>query len=320
MQASTIWIIALLATSLVLAAALALFTALVAGLVEAAIPPLGTVMTIDGARLRVLDVGSGRPIVLVHGLAGNMRHFTYALVDRLKDEFRVVVLDRPGCGYSVPAPGSSARLSGQAGLVISLVAALGLERPLLVGHSLGGAIALAVALDHPDRLGGLALIAPLSHAMDEAPRAFRLLATRSGLKRTLVAWLLATPLSIAGSRRTLTQVFGPDAVPDDFGQRGGGLLGLRPASFEAASRDMVSVTEDLPSMEERYATLALPVGLLCGTGDRLLDPAVHCAPLATKIPGATIAWVENGGHMVPIVHPNRTADFLKAMMARLDTA
>src|SRR5580658_10870076 len=127
---------------------LALFTGLTARRVEKALPPQGRFIEVDGARIHYLDEGSGPTLLLVHGLAGQMRNFTHALLDRLKGQFRVVILDRPGCGYSTPAPGASAAISAQASLIARFIDALGLERPLVVGHSMGGAIALALALNH----------------------------------------------------------------------------------------------------------------------------------------------------------------------------
>ncbi len=307
--------------------ALALFSALVLGLVEAAIPPLGTVVEVDGARLRVLDIGpadggSGPAIVFLHGLSANMRNFTYALTDRLEAEFRLILVDRPGCGHSRAAPGAPPGLRAQGALVAGVVAALGLERPLLVGHSLGGAVALALALDHPGThhpgaVGGLALLAPLTHVTDDTPPALRLLLTRSRWERRLIAWLLAVPFSLARGRGTLAQVFGPDPVPGDFGKNGGGLLELRPASLETASSDLIAVGDDLPAMVGRYPGLTLPVGVIGGTGDRMLDPATHFAALVAAVPAATIEMVEGAGHMLPVAHADRVAGFIRTMADRV---
>ncbi len=305
--------------------ALALFSALVVGLVEATIPPLGTVVEVDGARLRVLDTGpanssrtsSGPAIVFLHGLSANMRNFTYALTDKLRQDHRLILVDRPGCGYSRAAPGGATGLHAQAALVAGVIAALRLERPLLVGHSLGGAVALALALDHPGAIGGLALVAPLTHVTDDTPPVLRILLTRSRLERRLIAWLLAIPFSLARGRGTLAQVFGPDPVPDDFGRGGGGLLELRPGSFETASTDLIAVGDDLPAMVGRYPGLTMPVGVIGGAGDRMLDPAVHFRALVAAVPGATLTTVENAGHMLPVSHADRVAGFIAEVAGRV---
>src|SRR5271154_7493982 len=109
--------IILLAVLLVLAAAgagLALFTLRTARRVEAMLPPAGRFVDVAGARLHVVERGDGPPILLVHGLAGQMGDFTYGVVDLLATQYRVAAVDRPGSGYSVRAPGGSASLYAQA--------------------------------------------------------------------------------------------------------------------------------------------------------------------------------------------------------------
>src|SRR5579862_7349056 len=144
-------------------AGLVIFTAVTARRVEKALPPRGQFIEVSGARIHYLDKGSGPPIVIVHGLGGQMGNFTYALLDRLTDEFRVILIDRPGSGYSKRAPEATGRPKEQAAIVAEFIRKLDLQRPLLVGHSLGGAIALGIALDHPEVVKGLALVAPLTH-------------------------------------------------------------------------------------------------------------------------------------------------------------
>jgi len=298
------------------ATALALFARRTARRVEQFLPPIGKFIDADGNRLHVVDRGAGPPIVMIHGLGGQLRHFTHSLAGRLEGEFRLIIVDRPGCGYSTRAPGASARLSVQANTVAKLIRSLGLERPLIVGHSLGGAVSLALALQHPDCVGGLALVAPLTHPRDKPPEVFKRLAIPFPLLRRWVAWTVAIPIGIATAKETLAFVFGPEAVPADFGTAGGGLLSLRPSAFFAASTDMVAVNEDLPGMVGRYGTLAVPVGILFGRGDRLLDPQEHGAAMAAKVPGLQYT-LRDGGHMLPLTAPDDVAQWIRAQALRL---
>jgi len=298
------------------AAGLALFSARTARQVEQAVPPLGRFIEVDGVRIHYLDEGSGPPLLLIHGLAGQMRHFTYSLLDRLKGDYRVVILDRPGSGYSTRPPQASAAISAQARAIASFAKALGLERPLVVGHSLGGAIALSLALDHPEQVGGLALIAPATHPQEHVSPVFRALVIRSALLRWLVAWTFATPLSIRNGALALKIAFGPEPVPADFATRGGGLLTLRPRSFIGASRDLVAVVDDFDAMPARYQGLTVPVGILFGASDRILDPAAHGEALANKLPGADFELIEGGGHMIPMTAAERSAKFIARMAQR----
>jgi pimeloyl-ACP methyl ester carboxylesterase len=312
------WIILILLALLALGVgALVIFTARTARQVEAALPPLGRFIDIDGARIHYLDRGSGPTILCIHGLAGQMRHFTYALLDKLKSDYRLVIVDRPGSGYSTRPPEASAAIFAQARTLAKFAEALRLDRPLVVGHSLGGAIALALALNHSEQVGGLALLAPLTHPQEELPPVFRALAIRSPLMRWIMAWTLAIPLSIRNATTVLNAVFGPQLVPTDFPSRGGGLLGLRPSAFITASTDLIAVPEDLEVMPGRYQNLTQPVGILFGTGDRILNPEAQGKALAAKIPGADLELIEGEGHMVPICSADRSANFITRMAQRV---
>ena len=298
-------------------AGLVLFTAFTARRVEAAVPPPGRIIDIDGARTHYVDVGAGPAIVLVHGLAGQLQHMTYALVDSLKDQHRVICVDRPGCGYSVRSSGASARLPAQAATIAALIRTLRLDRPVLVGHSLGGAVALATALDHPECVGGLALIAPLTHPQPDPPPALRHLAVASPLVRKVLAWTLATPFAMRFGAKALVDVFGPNPPPLDFGTRGGGLLGLRPSAFYGASCDIVAVNEDLPGMVGRYPSLDMPVGILFGAGDRILDPKTQGEPMLHAVDGLTLDQIEGQGHMLPLTATEQTARFIEKVWTRV---
>lgn len=296
--------------------ALAAFTAWTAWRVEKALPPLGRFVAVDGARIHYLDAGAGPAILLVHGLGGQMRHFTYSLLDRLKGNHRVVILDRPGSGYSTRASRASAAVGAQARTIARFAATIGLERPLVVGHSLGGAVALALALNHPDAVAGLALIAPASDPQDHVPPVFQGLVVRSRLLRWLLAWTVATPWSIRNGAAMLAAAFDPAPVPRDFAIKGGGLLTLRPSSFINASRDLMAVRDELEAMSPRYENLRVPVGILFGARDRILDPVAHGRALAAKLPDAALELIDGEGHMVPMSSPDRVAGFIASMAER----
>ncbi|WP_428391754.1 alpha/beta fold hydrolase [Lichenicoccus sp.] len=316
------WLLGVPAVVGLAGAALAGVTGTVAARVERALPPLGRFVMIGGTRLHYVDEGpeqadaNAPTIVLIHGLGAQLRNFTYGVVARLARTHRVVALDRPGSGYSLRAPGAPATLSAQADSVAALITALGLERPVVVGHSLGGAIALALALNHPDQVGALALIAPLTHPLDTPPAGLEGFAIASPWRRALTAWTLALPSAILNRNRVLAAVFGPEVPPADFPTRGGGLLSLRPSSFYGGSTDMVHSGADLPGMVARYRSLRLPVGVLYGSGDRILDPIVHGNALQALIPDLDLELVEGAGHMLPVTAPERTADFIERVAAR----
>jgi pimeloyl-ACP methyl ester carboxylesterase len=181
---------------------------------------------------------------------------------------------------------------------------------VIVGHSLGGAVTLAVALEHPEQVGGLALVAPLANVQETVPVVFRRLFINSRALRRLTAWTIATPASILRRARVLDTIFGPDPIPRDYATVGGGLLGLRPKSFCAASEDLVVLKDELPAIVGRYHELRHPVSILYGKGDRVLDHRLHGVDVASKINGAELELIE-GGHMLPLTAPDLVAEFIR---------
>lgn len=285
--------------------------------VEAAVPPRGQFMDIDGERLHYTDSrGTGPVLVMIHGLGGTMWNYHYALVDKLTGEFRVITVDRPGSGYSVRPDDAPATLTAQAATLSKFITALGVSRPLLVGHSLGGALALTIALNHPECAGALALIAPLTHAQDEVPEPFKGLVITSALLRKIIAWTLAIPMSIRKGPELLKVVFGPDAVPADYPIRGGGYLSLRPKSFYNTSSDLIAVSDDLPSQMARYGSLTIPVGMLFARQDQILDFHRQGEAMKAKLPALDLVAIDGHGHMLPLTVPDQAADLIRRTAAR----
>jgi pimeloyl-ACP methyl ester carboxylesterase len=285
---------------LLVAVGLAVFSRHVARKVEAALPPLGQFLDLGDTRIHYLDEGAGPPIVLVHGLGGQMRNFTALRQALQRHGYRTISIDRPGSGHSTRPWNAPAGPRAQARILAEILQRLGLARPLILGHSLGGAVALALALDFPDAAGGLVLLAPATQPQADVPAPFRRLAIRSPLLRRLAAWTIAVPLGIAQGKATLQAVFAPEHPPGDFPFTGGGLLSLRPTAFHAASTDLIAANGDMRGLIERYAALRLPVGVLFGTADQILDCERHALPLSGQIASVELELVEGAGHMLPV--------------------
>lgn len=292
------------------------FTSLTARRVEALLPPRGQFMDIDGQRIHYTDTGGNKPpVVMIHGLGGNLLHFGYAMADKLANDFRVILVDRPGAGYSTRPDNAPANLTAQARTIATLIRRLDLKQPLLVGHSLGGALSLAIALDHPDCAGALALLAPLTHSVATPPEVFKGLEIPSPLVRKAVAWTIATPLGIRRGPKLLAQVFAPEAAPADFPMRAGGLLGLRPSAFYATSSDMMAVADVLPGYMARYKSIDIPIAMLYGTGDRLLDYRAQGEAMKIVCPALDLELVE-GGHMLPMTQADRCVSLVRRVAER----
>ena len=286
---------------------------------EQLVPQAGTRAAVPGGAIHFLDIGprDGQVLVLIHGLGGYLQHFTYALAPLLKDDFRLIVLDRPGCGYSERDGEDKAGLAPQAQMIWALLDSLKVERPVLVGHSLGGAISLAMALQRPGDVKALALLAPLTHEVAEPSPAFAGLDIANATMRALLAHSWAIPGAQSRASETLRIVFEPDTCPDDFLDRGGAALGLRPKGFLSMAEDFRASNRDIPGQARRYAkSLIVPGGILFGDGDNLLEPAAQGA--AMQAYGLSFEKTEGHGHMLPITAPETCAAFIRSVIAEAD--
>lgn len=279
-------------------------------------PRRGRITRVRGGTVHWIDRGEGRPVVMIHGLGGNHENFTYALVPELERDFRVIAIDRPGCGWSDRDGADQATLAEQARMIADFIAAEDLGQPLVVGHSLGGAIALALALNHPDRVGALALICPATAPIDKVPDAFKGIDIRPPWLIPVIGHTLSGAMALLMEKKIFAEVFAPEPVSEGFIERGGGMLGRRPESFIAAAQDMARSRASTGDVVGREKELTVPMGILFGAADALLDPAVHGKALAEKT-GADYAELPGRGHMIPLTAPGDCAGFIRRMADKL---
>lgn len=282
---------------------------------ERTVPPIGKFITIDGNRIHYVEKGEGRPILFIHGLGAQLHQFRSTLFDRL-DGYRLIAIDRPGSGYSERAAGATGALSEQARVVRRFIDKLGLERPLLVGHSLGGAVALTLAVEHPQAISGLALLSPYTHHTAAIAPEFAALHILSPFKRRLIAETVAVPATQKHAEQTLAFVFGPQPAPANYMVEGGGWLGLRPSHFYATSTDIVAIGDDYPRVQKKFADIKVPVGILFGTADRVLDYQKHGVEMVGRIKDLDLELAEGVGHMPQFSAREQTAAFVKRMAER----
>lgn len=267
------------------------------------------------ARIHYLIAGpqeaDAPPVALIHGLGGSIRHFSSTLIPELARERRVVAFDRPGYGLSTrPPEGGAAHLADQAAILRSAMLQLGVQRPVLVGHSFGGGVALAYALDHPDDVSGVALLAPSVFPFRMKPPLPDNTVDSPAMRWTL-AYTVGPLMARKNAESTLAAAFGPQTPPSDYSTEGGGAYALRPSQLEAMMEDGSILRPDLAELAPRYGALKAPVAMLFGMADQILTYEDHGPPLKRAAPHVTLKTLDGVGHMLPFVEPQACLDIIR---------
>lgn len=258
-------------------------------------PPLGHFIQTHGRKLHLLQEGDGPDLVLIHGASGNMRDFTHDLMGRLAPRYRVTVLDRPGLGYSDPIGRGGDSIFAQADQLVAAITSCGITRPLILGHSYGGAVALAMAVRHPRHAAGLILLAAASHPWTTPLSAYyRILSHPLGqyvAPPLLAAWV---PQRVVTAN--IAQIFAPQPIPPGYVASIGAGLTLCPAVLRANALQRASILNEIHALVPSYDQLDLPVEILHGDQDTTVGLAIHSAPLSQRIAGARLTVMKGVGH------------------------
>ncbi len=292
----------------------AIATRIVAARVATANPPLGRFVEIPGGRLHLIEAGpaSAPTIVLLHGASGSASDSMGALGARLAERYRVIAFDRPGHGWSDRITPEAASPAVQARLIREGLRAMGVERPIVVGHSFSGAVATAFALDHPDALSGLVLLSPVSHPWPGGEITWYYGPATSWWGR-LFTRTLTTPLGALVFDGAANAVFRPQAAPPNYVERAQARLVLRPSAFEANARDIAGLHDFVQRQSSRYGAIGVPTVIVSGDADRIVWTHLHSRALEREIPGARLVVIPGMGHM-----PHWTAvDTMAAVIDRV---
>ena len=178
-------------------------------------PPLGDIVNIDGKIAHVMIMGTGEDLVLIHGSSGNIRDFTLSIAASLAKDFRVIMIDRPGLGYSKSFNKSGETLKEQAIFLYQVAKTFGANKPIVLGHSLGGAVALAWAVYLPNNISGLLPLSAVSNRWPGGTSAFYKINKNFILNKFSVPIISA----FAPKRKIesdVKEVFNPQEVPSNF--------------------------------------------------------------------------------------------------------
>ena len=233
-------------------------SALYAGRINKEHPASGALIEVNGADVHVLRQGeSGPVVVMVHGASANAREFDWSLAPRLAETHRILMIDRPGHGHSERLEDADT-LAVQAAQVAGALKALAPgEKAVLVGHSFGGAVSLRVALDHPELVDGLVLLAPVSHDWGGGGEAWYNKYASHPLMGPAFTQLvpIVGPSQVRGG---ITNVFSPKPAPDGYFEKSGIGLLFRPSNFAANAKDVNGLRAKLAAQQVRYEEIKVP--------------------------------------------------------------
>ncbi|GHF46519.1 hydrolase or acyltransferase (alpha/beta hydrolase) [Seohaeicola zhoushanensis] len=282
---------------------------------EAAFPPEGQLMEIDGVQVHAVVAGQGPDLVLIHGASGSTRDMTFGLAPALADRYRVIAIDRPGLGYTERLNESGATITQQAALLAEAARRLGAERPLVLGHSYGGAVALAWAVNHPDRLAGLVALSAASQVWDGSlPLFYRI--TSSHLGSALAVPLITAFVPDSVVEKAVAEVFEPQQEPAGYADYFGPALTLRRVSMRANAAQRANLLVEIEALAPQYGEIAVPTEIVHGTADTTVGIHIHSEKLVNQIPGAILTRLPGIGHMPHHVSPEDVIAAIDRVAAR----
>lgn len=298
----------------------AVATLIGARMIEKRYPPRGRWVLAGGLRQHVVELGAesaGKPpIVLLHGAGCNLEDLR-PIGERLAAAHHVILVDRPGQGWSEGGSRATCSPAAQAAILRDVLDQLGVARTVLIGHSWGGTLALAFALDHPDRAAGLVLLAPPTH-----PHLHRLTCLYGALSLPLAGWVfartVALPLSAAALPAGVRGAFIPQTPPPGYLKRSAAWLLLRPRAFLANARDVAGLHGVLAAQSPRYSGLRVPAVVINGDRDAVVPPQSHAMAFADALPGAKLVLLPGVGHMPHHAQPERIVVEIEALVARCE--
>jgi pimeloyl-ACP methyl ester carboxylesterase len=288
-------------------------------LLQHAYPAQGEMIEVSGATLHVVDIGPrdapSPPIVMLHGASSNLEVMR-PLGDRLAVRHRVILIDRPGHGWSTRASLADSTPAVQGRMIDEALERLGVRQAVFVVHSWSGALGARIALDHPKRVAGVVMLAPVAYPWPGGVGQYnRLIATP--VIGPLLAYTITLPLGYFLAEPGARGVFLPQTMPDGFVKDSATPLLLRPREFIANARDLVTLKAAVAEQAPRYSGIKAPVTIIAGDMDKTVSTNIHSRPLAATAPNAKLIVAPGVGHMVQNAVPDLVISEIEAMIGAM---
>lgn len=302
-------------------AILALVTQAGVWLTQRTHPAQGRMVEVAGATLHVVDIGprdpASPPIVMLHGSSSNLEAMRRPVGERLAKSHRVILIDRPGHGWStrVNLEDSTPQIQGR--MIEEALGKLGVGRAVFVVHSWAGALGARMALDYPERVAGMVMLAPVAYPWPGGVGRYnRIVATP--VIGPLLAHTITLPLGKLLISSGVRGVFLPQSVPDGYVENTASSLVLRPREFLANARDLVTLKAAVAEQAPRYASIKAPLTIITGDEtDKTVSTNIHSRPLAATAPDAKLIVLPGVGHMVQNAVPDLVIAETEAMISRM---
>lgn len=287
--------------------------------VQRSFPPQGQMVEVEGATLHIVDIGprdAGLPIVMLHGASSNLEAMRRPLGDMLAKTHRVILIDRPGHGWSTRARGEDSTPEIQARMIDEALGKLGIDRAVFVVHSWSGALGARLALDHANRVSGLVMLAPVTHPWrGGVGRYNEIIATP--VIGPLLAYTITLPLGYFIAESGARNVFLPQTMPDGFVKESATPLLLRPREFIANAYDLVTLKASVAAQAPRYGEIKMPVTIIAGEPDATVKTEIHARAFAAQVPQTKLIVLPDLGHMVQNAVPDLVKTEIEAMIQRI---
>ena len=287
---------------------------------QRAYPAQGRMIEVAGATLNVLDIGprdtAGPPIVIIHGASSNLQTMRRPLGDMLALHHRVILIDRPGHGWSTRARLEDSTPAIQGRMIDAALETLGIGRAIFVVHSWAGALGALMALDYPRRIAGLVMLAPVAYPWRGGVGWYNKLVTTPVIG-PLLAYTITLPLGYFLVESGARNVFLPQIMPEDFVANTATPLLLRPREFLANAWDLVALKAAVAEQAPRYGDIKVPVVVIAGDMDKTVSPNIHSRPFVAAVPDAKLIVLPDVGHIVQNAAPERVIGEIDAMIDKI---
>jgi pimeloyl-ACP methyl ester carboxylesterase len=301
-------------------AALALLTRAGVFALERSYPAHSQFIEVAGAKLHVEDIGprAGLPIVMIHGASSNLEAMRQPLGDRLAQHHRVILIDRPGHGWSTRDDLQNSLPAAQARMIDGALDKLGVSSAIIVVHSMAGTLGARMALDYPQRVAGLVMLASVANPWPGGVGEYNKIVTTPVIG-SLLAYTITLPLGWFLTEPGARAVFLPQTMPAGYVDATATPLLLRPREFLANAWDLVTLKAAVAEQAPRYAAIAAPTLLIAGDADKTVSTEIHSRRFAATVPGAKLIVLQNVGHMVQNAAPDLVVREIEALIAAVDT-